>query len=135
MTDWSQCSMKEFKALRDLTLLFQENTTIDLINQIDLDKIFDEINKSTLNSITLFKKQSTKFSPININPNVAMFLKQTIRDVCQLPLRKNAPSNLNEAENQALRSLGENKSITIKASDKGGNIVVMDNAQYKQMCY
>lgn len=48
--------MREFKALRDLTILFHENNTIDLIDQIDFDKILDDINKSTLNPILLFKK-------------------------------------------------------------------------------
>lgn len=55
-TDWSKYSMGEFKALRDLTLLFLESNTNDLIDQSDLDKLFEEVNKSTQNLITLFKK-------------------------------------------------------------------------------
>lgn len=102
ITDWSAYSMKEFKALRDLTLLFQKNNTIDLIDQIDLDKILEDINKSTLNLITSFKKPSKKFPSPNINPNVSIFLKQTIRDICKLPLKKINPINLTVEENKAL---------------------------------
>lgn len=89
-TDWSEYSMHEFKALQNLTLLFQESNTSDLIDQLDLDKLFEEVNKTTQNPITLFKKPSTKFLPLNTSPSVAMFLKQT-KDICRLSCRKNNP--------------------------------------------
>lgn len=41
MSEWASFSMKEFKALRDLTLLFQENNTVDLIDQIDLKTLLE----------------------------------------------------------------------------------------------
>lgn len=126
--------MKEFRALRDLTLLFQENNTIDLIDQIDLDTILEDINKPTLNPTTLFKKSSSKFPSLNINPNAAIFLKQTIRDICRLPLKKNNSSNLTAEEYKALENLRKDKSIIIKASDKGGNVVIMNNFHYKLTC-
>lgn len=116
------------------SLLFQENSTIYLIDQIDLNKILEDINKSTLNPTTFFKKLLTKFPPPNINPNVAIFLKQTIRDICKLPLKKNNPTNLTVKENKALDNLHKNKSIIIKASDKGGNVFIMKNSHYKCMC-
>lgn len=56
--------MREFKALRDLTLLFQESNTSDLIDQLDLDKLFEEVNKSTQNPTSLFKKPSMKFPSV-----------------------------------------------------------------------
>lgn len=41
-TDWSSYSMREFKALRDITILFEENNTVDLTDQIDLDALLEE---------------------------------------------------------------------------------------------
>ena len=90
-TDWSTYKMREFKALRDLTILFQENNTIDLIGQIDLDTILEDINKSTLNPISLFKKPSTKFPTSNLYPNVAIFLQATVNDICKLHIEKFCP--------------------------------------------
>lgn len=127
-------SMREFKALRDLTLLFEENNTVDLIDQIDLDVLLDDVNKSTQNPITMFKRPSTKFPPLNINAHVAIFLKQTIRDICKLPRTKSNPQNLTFEENQALASLCNNVTIVIKPSDKGGNVVLVDNQDYISMC-
>lgn len=132
-TDWLTYSMHEFKLLRHLTILFQENNTIDLIDQIDLDKILEDINKSTLNPILLFKRPPTKFPSAKLNPNIAIFLK-LINDICKLLLKKRSPQNLTADENQVLDDLCKNKLIVIKASDKGGNVVVMENYHYRAMC-
>lgn len=92
VTDWSKYSMREFKALCDLTLRFQESNSDDLIDQLHLDNLFEEVNKSTLNPITLFKKSSTKFPPLNTNPSVASFLKQTLKDVAKIPYNTKNPT-------------------------------------------
>lgn len=42
-------------------------------------------------------------------------------------------SNLTPPQMEALKSLQQNKNITIKPSDKGGNLVIMDNCQYESM--
>lgn len=77
---------------------------MDLIDQLDLDKRFDDINKSKQNLISLFKKTSIKFPPLNTNPSVSTFLKQNIKDICKLPRKKNTPLNLTFEENKALES-------------------------------
>lgn len=41
---------------------------------------------------------------------------------------------MSQKEKQALKILKQNSNITIKSSDKGGNIVVMDNTFYIDMC-
>lgn len=43
-------------------------------------------------------------------------------------------SNLSPEQTLALESLKNNFGITIKASDKGGNVVLMDNELYENMC-
>lgn len=42
--------------------------------------------------------------------------------------------NLNSEQIHAFKSLKNNIGITIKASDKGGNIVLMDNINYENLC-
>lgn len=132
--DWSTYSMREFKAPRDLTLLYQENNTFDLIDQIDLDTLLNDVGKSTQNPTTMFTKASTKFPPSNTNPNVTIFLKQTIWNICKLPRTKCNPHNLTSEENKALNSLSKNIRIVVKPFDKGGNVVIMDNQDYILMC-
>lgn len=60
-TDWSQYIMTEFKAL---TILFQESNTNYLIDQLDLDKLFEENQHKT--QLFYSKKTSTKFPPLNV---------------------------------------------------------------------
>lgn len=43
-------------------------------------------------------------------------------------------SNLSMEEQQTLHNLSANPTITIKPSDKRGNIVILDNDQYIHMC-
>lgn len=42
-------------------------------------------------------------------------------------------NNLNEGELQALLNLERDKSLIIKPSDKGGNLVLMDHEIYRKM--
>lgn len=134
-TDWASFSMREFKALRHLTLLFQESNSLDLIDQIDLETLLSTANESTENSTTRFKKPSAKFPPLNLNPSIEIFVKQTLRDLLKLQHNRNVRSqNLTVEESQALNSLCNNTKITIKPSDKGGNVVLMNNEDYVRMC-
>lgn len=81
----------------------------------------------------MFKLSSTKFFPLNTNTSVAIFLKQTMRDICKLSRTKCNPQ-LTPEENEALKSLCKNVTIVVKPSDKGGNVVIMDNQDYILMC-
>lgn len=42
--------------------------------------------------------------------------------------------NLTKNEKTALKNLSNNYDITIKPSDKGGNVALIDNDQYSLMC-
>lgn len=44
------------------------------------------------------------------------------------------PLHLTWAQSQALKKLKSYKHLTIKASDRGGNIVVLDNSHYRKIC-
>lgn len=51
----------------------------------------------------------------------------------RMPLTKCNPNNLTFEEN-AQNFLRKNSSIVVKPSDKGGNVVIMDNQDYVLMC-
>lgn len=104
-TDWSLYSMWEFKALQHLTLLYQENNMVDLIDQIDLDTLLRDVESPPRNPFILFKKASTKFPPANTNPNVKIFLQQAIWDICKIPRTKCNPHNFSPDENETLKLL------------------------------
>lgn len=42
--------------------------------------------------------------------------------------------NLTKKEKTALKSLRDNHELMVKLADKGGNIVIMENHQYQEMC-
>lgn len=105
---------------------------------MDLDVLLDDVNKSTHNPITLFKKPSTKFPPSAHESECRDLFKtnktKTLRDICKLPHTKTSSQNLTIDENEALELLCNNVTIVIKPSDKGGNVVLMDNQDYLRMC-
>ncbi|CAJ0964821.1 unnamed protein product [Ranitomeya imitator] len=47
----------------------------------------------------------------------------------------NTAYNLTNVEREALEALKGNDQVIIKASDKGGNLVIMDHKVYREMCY
>lgn len=55
---------------------------------------------------------------------------------CEIRKLKHTSSrgNLTDLEGQALTPLTNQHQLTIKPSDKGGNIVAMNNNQYETMC-
>lgn len=51
----------------------------------------------------------------------------------KLEIHTKYPNNLTKKEMSALKTLSDNNQIIIKAADKGGNIVVLDNEKYVNM--
>lgn len=80
------------------------------------------------------KKSSDKFPALGLNPNVLAFVRLTTNEIKNIKIKQNTSCNLSVLEHQTLQNLSSNSTITIKPSDKGGNIVVLDNEQYIQMC-
>ncbi|CAJ0948744.1 unnamed protein product [Ranitomeya imitator] len=78
----------------------------------------------------LFNKSD--FIPPVHDPVVETFCKLVKADVARLKQegRGNGRSNLTTAERREIYTLKNNKSITIKAADKGGALVVMDTVYY-----
>ncbi|CAJ0939422.1 unnamed protein product [Ranitomeya imitator] len=72
------------------------------------------------------------FVPPTQDPVVETFCKLVKADLAKLKQKgkRSSRSNLTYAERKEIGILKSNKSITIKAADKGGALVVMDTAQY-----
>lgn len=82
----------------------------------------------------MYKKKSNKFPTLNKNSTVLEFVKLTCNEILKINTSRNSQDNLTEAELEALKSLEDNPIITIKHSDKGGNIIIMNNENYVDMC-
>lgn len=70
------------------------------------------------------QRKSDKFPPLNLNSNVLAFIRFTFKEIQNLKVDSKANDNLSVTEKQALKTLSSNTFITIKPSDKGGNIVL-----------
>lgn len=80
------------------------------------------------------KNKSKKCPLLKTNPTIWMFVQQVMREINNLDQKKGGISNLNRNKRKALRNLETNPNLVIKPSDKGGNIVLMDNERYERIC-
>lgn len=87
----------------------------------------------TPNTLDL-RDKSRVFPPSSINKSAQLFLKLVSNDILSLPLPKITTPNLSKPQQDALRKLKSHDHIIIKEADKGGQVVVLDMAQYKTMC-
>lgn len=81
-------------------------------------------------SVTPFKLKSKFFPPGHLR-SIDSFI-QTIKHDVRKNVSNKTYTNLSPDEFIALRTLKEDKSIIIKPADKGGAIVVMDYADYRE---
>lgn len=123
-----------FKALRDLNLLLQESGPSNDVWEDDLDsEDSDDESQHDQQQQTKFKRKSHKFPLLNQNPALALFVKQTTKEIVAIKIDRTV-KNLSLEQQTTLKSLKDNVEITIKGSDKGGNIVIMGNTMYEDMC-
>lgn len=89
--------------------------------------------KYNIQSKFKFKKKSDKFPSLSGNPNMTASISLTTAEINKLKV-VSPRGNLTKIERDTLQSLREKNSLALKPSDKGGNIVIMTNEQYKIMC-
>ncbi|CAJ0951695.1 unnamed protein product, partial [Ranitomeya imitator] len=74
--------------------------------------------------------------PTNDLSAVDVFVNLVTNEIMQLDkIKKRSVHNFTKAEMKSLCELEKDHDRIIKPSDKGGNVVVMDVPQYKEMCY
>lgn len=100
-------------------VLLDESASSGPVQSEDPNQGTQEFNKKT----PVFKKKSDQFPDLNTNPQIAAFLLATIREIKNMPSIL-LPSNLSKQQLNALKNLQAREDTIIKASDKGGNIVL-----------
>ena len=107
----------------------------DSNEMLDLEDLLSE--SSVINApeptSNRFKNKSDKFPPLQTNSNLAAFVRLTTTEIKKLHKKRNT-RQLTLESNTALDNLKNCLQLTIKPSDKGGNIVIQTNDQYKAMC-
>lgn len=128
-------TLSERRALENLNSLLKESEPKDLIDKIDLELLLKGENTSggAASKKSSLKKTSSIYPAPSSNQGVSTFLKMTCQEIRNLKSKSFIAENLTPNEKVALRNLSSLHEITIKASDKGGNIVLMDNDQYSRM--
>lgn len=116
---FSEHMLQEIESLQDLEDLLQEET-------ISYEPI------GTAPPIP-YRKSSTYCPNINQNTTLSIFLNVIRNDLRQMKVQKIEDPQVRDFR-EAVETLKKEDNLTIKAADKGGNIVVMDTEQYKQMC-
>lgn len=129
------CTVDDFKALKDIILLMQENQEL---GDLDSSILSQDIDTLMISSKTVplkkYKPKSEAFPPLTLNPNIETFTRQVTKDLMKLKFCKNKNENLTPKLRKALKRLQKNKDLIVKPADKGGNIVVQDTKQYRNMC-
>lgn len=136
-TQSDQLTARGKKALDDLISLLEDQENKDLIDQVDIGALLNEQTKTDMNitrGSSALKKKSNKFPSPSLNPNLGAFLAMTTQEIRRLKLKVPSQDTLSQMEEEALKTLTNQHQLTIKPSDNGGNIVVMNNSQYKTMC-
>lgn len=105
----------------------------DLIDEIDLDDFLDQ-EGLTVPDLSKFKRKSKTFLHLSLNKNVLLFVRMVTEEILKLPEGQVPPGNLTNEQTLALESLKNHQEIIIKNSDKGGNVVVLDQAHFKSIC-
>lgn len=132
----------ERQALNNLNSLLEESDQRDLIDTIDLESLLKEIKDPPTNisaKKSSLKKASSMYPAPSSNHGVATFLKMTSQETkslnCTLTYSENLTKGDEVGVTKSTKSRSKNHTIKIKSSDKGGNIVIMDNEQYRKMCF
>lgn len=115
-----------------LNNLLAENEPPDLIDCIDLEKI-SSLEEDT-SKPNMLRKRSTKYPSTQTNPSVALFLKQVTAKIEKIQGTQPPNPNLTPQQLQVLQNLMNREYLTIKPSDKGGNIVIFKTNKYERMC-
>lgn len=112
--------------LKMLFELSEESTGVtDLIDSVDIKALFDEVAQPIRPK---FKKKSLTFPSLALNSSINAFVQQVTKEIESLQMYSDNVDNLTSVQYIALDNLKGYHDITIKAADKGGNLVVIIHA-------
>lgn len=132
-------TMNEFKALRDLMLLYEEGATetVDSVTDPALPTLISQITMTstshTLPPNSKADKLKLKSPNLMTCPPIWVFLHESIKSLKRQQWPE-LPSILNLQQKRVIKTLQRNSDLVIKESDKGANLVLMTHQQYQTMC-
>ncbi|XP_053571736.1 uncharacterized protein LOC128661511 [Bombina bombina] len=98
------------------------------------EEISGQPSQTTAIGFSDFKKKSEYMPALSSIPLIHNFVKLVERDIDLLSTNEPLPDNLTKKQRTALKALQNDITITIKPSDKGGNIVVLNTKDYVEEC-
>lgn len=153
----STSAMDEFTVYKDITLFLRKvflrslyereggTSTVNTILDSDDQKVLDILNllleensehgeefHTPTKCIVDLKIKSQKMPPLSKNRWLSLFLEMVQSDLEKVKWHKRGTDNLTKGERNALDDLKKRKNIVIKNSDKGGNVVVLDDTHYEK---
>lgn len=107
----------------------------DLLSDVRLlYSLADMPNETGKGPFTSLHNKSKKMPPHGDISCVDVFLHSVLQDLEAISKISSPTNNCTRAETEVIKNLEKDKKIVIKSSDKGGNIVILDFTQYRQMC-
>ncbi|XP_073422111.1 uncharacterized protein [Dendrobates tinctorius] len=96
----------------------------------------DRVPTAGKGPFTTLRNKSERMPPVGDMGNIDIFASLVERDLKKLagPEWENK-DNLLASERIALEALKKNDQIVVKPSDKGGNMVILNHIEYREMCY
>eukprot|EP00079_Xenopus_tropicalis_P014684 XP_004911451.1 PREDICTED: uncharacterized protein LOC101735191 [Xenopus tropicalis] len=107
------------------------NTLVDIYKFQRKLKLKEHFRNSSPTVQPQFKGKS-QFEPPNTPPTVRTFGKVLSLEAKQTGKTSSMHPNLSPAERQAIRSLQNDRNLVIRPADKGGSIVLLDYAYYRE---
>lgn len=102
--------------------------------QIKNDKRIMEMLEGLVPPLTKIKPKSKMTPLFSQFKHIDIFVSMVTEKIKDIKIHgERTANNVSINERKALEALKENDQITIKSSDKGGNIVIQDKTEYKEM--
>lgn len=99
----NKMSKKEYRTLRGLTLLAEQSagtgdsatddSTVDLMDLIDLDSFFLDENPK-IPDTTILRKKSSRIPAVSVNASISQFFQKVNDELKNIPTSKTESSNL-----------------------------------------
>lgn len=126
----------DFRAIRDLVELLNENGGLDPNIKLDYNvgEFVETIYMIPESEPLPLRKKSDKLPQLQQFPHLLAFLQKVTGDINKLEFAIDPEYNLLPEQTNALMELKNMDTVVVKASDKGGNIVLMDNSYNERMC-
>ncbi|XP_056416174.1 immunoglobulin superfamily member 3 [Hyla sarda] len=116
-----------------LTAQSNELKAIEVLEDLLLENI--EGPRGCEGPLTNLRPKSRLTPSLSQYGSIDTFVNLVVKEIEKIrPTQKMVYTNLAAGEREALENLRTNTDIIIKASDKGGNVVLLDRSEYIRMC-